>query len=81
MYWRNEARCRELDPDLFFAAGSRSERRAKAICSRCPVASECLAFAIETGVDAGVWGGLSSRERKRIPAGAVTSASTIPVAV
>lgn len=62
MFWQNEARCREHDPELFFSAGSRSERRAKAICGRCPVREECLSFAIESGTDFGVWGGMSSRE-------------------
>jgi WhiB family redox-sensing transcriptional regulator len=64
MFWHNDARCREHDPDLFFSAGSRSERRAKAICERCPVREQCLSFAIESGTDFGVWGGTSSRERR-----------------
>jgi WhiB family redox-sensing transcriptional regulator len=62
MSWQNEARCREHDPELFFSAGSRSERRAKAICGRCPVMEECRAFALETGTDFGVWGGLNGEE-------------------
>jgi WhiB family transcriptional regulator, redox-sensing transcriptional regulator len=66
MFWQTQARCREYDPELFFAAGSRSEHRAKAICGRCPVADQCLTFAVESGVEFGVWGGLSGRERRTL---------------
>jgi WhiB family redox-sensing transcriptional regulator len=66
MFWHDEARCRQHDPDLFFAAGARSERRAKAICDRCPVAAQCLEFAIECRAEFGVWGGLNTRERRRL---------------
>jgi WhiB family redox-sensing transcriptional regulator len=66
MFWQTQARCREYDPELFFSAGSRSERRAKAICGLCPVADQCLSFAIESGVEFGVWGGLSGRERRSL---------------
>ena len=62
MFWQSDARCKEHDPELFFSAGSRSERRAKAICGRCPVREQCLAFAVESGTDFGVWGGMSGRE-------------------
>jgi WhiB family transcriptional regulator, redox-sensing transcriptional regulator len=66
MFWHDEARCRQHDPDLFFAAGARSERRAKAVCDRCPVAAQCLEFAVECRAEFGVWGGLTSRERRRL---------------
>jgi WhiB family redox-sensing transcriptional regulator len=66
MSWQSEARCREHDPELFFSAGSRSERRAKAICGRCPVVDQCRAFAVESGTDFGVWGGLSGRELRSL---------------
>ncbi len=66
MSWQSEARCRTYDPNLFFSPGSRSERKAKEVCSRCPVAEQCLAFAVDSRIDFGVWGGLSSRERHRL---------------
>ncbi len=65
MAWQQQARCREYDPDLFFAVGARAERRAKTICGRCDVREQCLAFAIESKTDFGVWGGLSGKERRR----------------
>ena len=66
MAWQQQARCREYDPDLFFAVGARAERRAKTICGRCDVRQECLAFAIASKTDFGVWGGLSGKERRRV---------------
>jgi WhiB family transcriptional regulator, redox-sensing transcriptional regulator len=64
--WEDAARCRQSDPDLFFETGARSERRAKSICSRCEVRRECLAFALESRTEFGIWGGLSGRERRRL---------------
>jgi WhiB family redox-sensing transcriptional regulator len=79
MSWQNDARCREHDPELFFSAGSRSERRAKAICGRCPVIEQCRMFALETGTDFGVWGGLSGRELRSMRR--VTASTSVPVLV
>ena len=37
---------------------------AKKVCMRCSVREQCLAWALESGQDAGVWGGLSEDERR-----------------
>jgi len=39
---------------------------AKAVCRRCDVREQCLQWALETGQDAGVWGGLSEDERRAL---------------
>lgn len=39
---------------------------AKSVCRRCPVQSECLARALETGEQFGVWGGMSEEERRQL---------------
>jgi hypothetical protein len=59
------------DPDLFFPEDepNRDERkklvkRAKAICSVCPVKILCLDYAVSAGMT-GVWGGTTDFERKR----------------
>jgi len=39
---------------------------AKAICMLCEVRGECLEWAMATGQDAGVWGGLSEDERRAL---------------
>lgn len=69
--WRHEAACRQEDPELFFPVGSsgpalQQTAEAKAICRRCPVSSECLAWALESGQDSGVWGGMSDDERRAL---------------
>jgi WhiB family redox-sensing transcriptional regulator len=66
--WRSRSACRDQDPELFFPAqGSLAVfvqlARAKAICGRCPVARECLRYALATGQH-GVWGGTSEDERR-----------------
>ena len=70
MDWRHRALCRDEDPELFFPIGTTGPAaqqvdEAKAVCRRCSVTAECLAWALETGQDAGVWGGLSDREPPR----------------
>lgn len=71
MEWRNRAACLEADPELFFPIGSTGPallqiEEAKDVCRACPVVEPCLAWALETGQDAGVWGGLSEDERRAL---------------
>jgi WhiB family transcriptional regulator, redox-sensing transcriptional regulator len=67
--WRLLAACSRADPELFFPV-SRSGpsldqvTQAKAICAGCPVRQQCLAFALDTRQDHGVWGGMSEEERR-----------------
>jgi len=69
--WRHEAACREEDPELFFPIGNTGPavlqaEEAKAVCRRCEVTETCLRWALDTGQDAGVWGGLSEDERRAL---------------
>ncbi|MDO5494304.1 MAG: WhiB family transcriptional regulator [bacterium] len=65
--WEAQAACREGDvTDLFFPPRGGSCRPAKAICSGCPVRSDCLAAAIANDERDGVWGGLNTEERDRL---------------
>lgn len=71
MDWRHHATCREEDPELFFPVGNSGPAlaqtaKAKLVCNRCEVTSQCLKWALETGQDAGVWGGMSEDERRAI---------------
>ena len=68
MDWRFDAACLTHDPGLFFPIGDAGPavdqvEQAKAVCRACPVMQECLAWALETGQDFGVWGGMSEAER------------------
>jgi WhiB family redox-sensing transcriptional regulator len=69
--WRHRAACRNLDPEIFFPVGTSGPAllqivEAKSICRRCPVAAECLTWALESGQDYGVWGGTSEDERRAL---------------
>lgn len=69
--WRHRARCKEEDPELFFPTGTSGPAllqiaEAKTVCRQCPVVTECLTWALESGQDAGVWGGMSEDERRAI---------------
>ena len=64
-FWRLDALCAQTDPELFFPAKGERAPAAKAICGRCAVREQCLAFALGTGELYGVWGGLSADERKK----------------
>jgi WhiB family redox-sensing transcriptional regulator len=69
MDWRHRAACRDEDPEMFFPVGTSGPAllqitEAKAVCRRCPVASECLDWALTRGEDSGVWGGMSEDERR-----------------
>ena len=35
------------------------------MCQQCTVTSECLLWALDTGQDSGVWGGLNADERRK----------------
>ena len=67
--WRADAACRDVDPELFFPDGDiRSARAqlktAKLICRGCPVSATCLNWALASGQEAGIWGGLTEDERR-----------------
>lgn len=69
MNWRHSALCREEDPEMWFPVGTsgpalRQLAEAKAVCERCPVIGECLAWAVAAGEGFGVWGGMSEGERR-----------------
>ena len=61
--WRAAARCRTTDAEELFVTGAR-QREARMVCRSCPVRTECLAHALDEGVEFGVWGGMTERERR-----------------
>jgi WhiB family redox-sensing transcriptional regulator len=71
MEWVYRALCKDEDPELFFPVGTTGPaatqvHAAKSVCARCPVRLECLEWAMGTGQDSGVWGGLSEEERRAL---------------
>lgn len=69
--WRSSASCKDTSPDLFFPVGQTGPAiehiaNAKAVCETCDVQIECLEYALMTNQDAGIWGGLTEDERRKI---------------
>jgi WhiB family redox-sensing transcriptional regulator len=56
-----------IDPEIFFPDPTEYDkiREAKAICNQCDVVTKnkCLTFALENGVQYGIFGGLTDHER------------------
>lgn len=44
----------------------RLTRAAIDICATCPVQADCLAYALRTGEDDGIWGGTTPKQRRRM---------------
>lgn len=63
--WMRDALCGEPDyADVsFFPNGPVQSRRARAVCARCLVATECALYALDHGITEGLWGGMSHAER------------------
>lgn len=63
----DRAACQNENPHIFFPGKGQNDllEQALAICNHCPIKTECLAFALCTGEDAGVWGGTSGQDRRR----------------
>jgi WhiB family redox-sensing transcriptional regulator len=71
MDWRHRAACRDVDPELFFPIGNTGPallqiEEAKQVCRRCAVMEACLSWALGSGQDSGVWGGMSEDERRAL---------------
>ncbi|MGY1498583.1 WhiB family transcriptional regulator [Streptomyces sp. QTS52] len=68
--WRAQAACLGDDTDSWFISKG-PYSTAQPICARCPVRAECLYEALQTepaNLRFGMWGGLSGRQRHRLPA-------------
>jgi hypothetical protein len=69
--WRNDAACRDVDPELFQPTAESGPvlaaqvAEARAVCERCPVRAECLSFALAM-LPHGIAGGLTETERSAL---------------
>lgn len=69
--WREDAACRNTNPDLFFPVGKTIDAveetsAAIALCRRCPVREQCLEYAMVTNQRDGIWGAMSEDDRRRM---------------
>jgi WhiB family redox-sensing transcriptional regulator len=64
--WHARANCRGLDPALFYAERGGDTDTPKAVCRGCVVREPCLEDALARAERFGIWGGMATRERKRL---------------
>ncbi|WP_026075208.1 WhiB family transcriptional regulator [Cellulomonas massiliensis] len=66
-HWTAQAACGsgDVSPDALFVEGA-AQRQARNVCTRCPVRLMCLADALDSRMDFGVWGGMTERERRAL---------------
>ena len=50
--WREASRCRTADAEELFVTGA-AQREARTFCRACPVRTECLAHALDEGIEFG----------------------------
>ena len=72
--WQAQGACRGYDPNWWHPprGANHNTDKAKAICADCPVADECLTYAIDNGERRGIWGGVSIDTHRRRQAKALT---------
>jgi WhiB family redox-sensing transcriptional regulator len=68
--WRLRALCRVHHPEIFYPPDNTRARtkllweaRAKQVCVRCPVLTECRDYATRAREPHGVWGGTTPQDR------------------
>lgn len=74
MRWQEQAACAGVGWWLFFPEQGHSDdgRAARQVCNNCPVRQECLDFALRTGQEDGVWGGVTAWDRRALTGGGRT---------
>lgn len=70
--WRHQAACVGHDSETWFPIGHSGPAldqiaAAKAVCAVCPVTDQCLTWALATGQEHGIWGGMTTEERAQQP--------------
>ena len=67
--WHTQALCRDYPSSWWFPeVGGVQAREAKAVCAVCPVATECLEWALANTQEYGIFAQTNFKERKRIKA-------------
>jgi WhiB family transcriptional regulator, redox-sensing transcriptional regulator len=65
--WQRAA-CKDHDPELWFPASESLDTTAepRAICWACPIQPECADWALATRQPSGVWGALTTDQRRSL---------------
>ena len=64
--WRELGACRGLDAAMFYPDDDDLALEAKSVCAGCDVRIACLEHALQAREKAGIWGGATERERRRM---------------
>ncbi len=64
--WWDLGACRGLDASVFYPEDDEGAEAAKSVCASCSVQSACLDYALSEREKAGVWGGATERDRRRM---------------
>jgi len=64
--WREDALCRQTDPEIFHPEVGGTAAPAKRTCMACEVRPECLEYAVASGQRFGIWGGVGQQELRRL---------------
>ncbi len=78
--WQDEAACTTLPIEIFFPPAEQEAEVAKTICSGCTVREPCLEAALVAGERFGIWGGLTTDERRVLVARRRRAASAMAAA-
>lgn len=67
--FREQAACRDYPTNLFFLEQFENQyhnklSRAREVCGVCPVAEDCLRFALNNHIQYGIWAGTTPLQRK-----------------
>lgn len=71
-----QALCSQTDPEIFFPeiGAFTDSRAARKVCAQCPIRARCLEVAMENNEEYGIFGGLTSHERKDLRRARATEA-------
>lgn len=64
--WWDQGACRGLDAAIFYPDDEVGAQSAQAVCADCAVRVSCLDHALNSREKAGVWGGATEKDRRRM---------------
>ncbi|HVF69299.1 MAG TPA: WhiB family transcriptional regulator [Xanthomonadales bacterium] len=66
--WMKSGLCKTTNTSVdFLPSNAAGVKKARTVCNTpCPVREDCFSYAMNNGMDSGVWGGISKRGRKAL---------------
>lgn len=76
----DRAKCQGADTELFFPVSLAESVPARRICFGCEIRLDCAQWAINTGQQYGIWGGMDEKERRAAVGGRTRQTSKVALA-